>query len=131
MKIKRAWKRHTEVVAIQEFAQMELPLSTPNDSGVYTEHTNVLIPSPAGTVALALIARGDDGYHVSSEFETRTGFSGGWPSQNSKACKDKTEAFTAGIIRLERNWEMGFSREYADRARQIYYNALHKQLTLF
>ncbi len=131
MKIKRAWKRHTEVVAIQEFAQMELPLSTPNDSGVYTEHTNVLIPSPAGTVALALIARGDDGYHVSSEFETRTGFSGGWPSQNSKACKDKTEAFTAGIIRLERNWEMGFSREYAYRARQIYYNALHKQLTLF
>ena len=131
MKIKRAWKRHTEVVAIQEFAQMELPLSTPNDSGVCTEHTNVLIPSPAGTVALALIARGDDGYHVSSEFETRTGFSGGWPSQNSKACKDKTEAFTAGIIRLERNWEMGFSREYADRARQIYYNALHKQLTLF
>ena len=131
MKIKRAWKRHTEVVAIQEFAQMELPLSTPHDSGVYTEHTNVLIPSPAGTVALALIARGDDGYHVSSEFETRTGFSGGWPSQNSKACKDKTEAFTAGIIRLERNWEMGFSREYADRARQIYYNALHKQLTLF
>ncbi len=131
MKIKRAWKRHTEVVAIQEFAQMELPLSTPNDSGVYTEHTNVLIPSPAGTVALALIARGDDGYHVSSEFETRTGFSGGWPLQNSKTCKDKTEAFTAGIIRLERNWDMGFSREYADRARQIYYNALHKQLTLF
>ena len=103
MKVKHNWNRFVEVVTIQEFAQMELPLSTPNDSGVYTEYTNVLIPSPAGTVALALIARGDDGYHVSSEFETRTGFSGGWPSQNSKTCKDKAEAFTAGIIWLERN----------------------------
>lgn len=131
MKIKHNWGRFVEAVTIQEFAQMELPLSTPNNSGVYTEHTNVLIPSPAGTVALALIARGDDGYHVSSEFETRTGFSGGWPSQSSKAWKDKTDAFTAGIVGLERNWEMGFSREYADRARQTYYNALHKQLTLF
>ena len=118
MKIKRAWKRHTEVVAIQEFAQMELPLSTPNDSGVYTEHTNVLIPSPAGTVALALIARGDDGYHVSGEFETRTGFSGGWPSQNSKACKDKTEAFTAGVIQIQRKRGNGFSWENTRMRRQ-------------
>ena len=110
---------------------MDLPLSTPNHAGVYDEHTTVLIPSSGGTLALVKIARGKDGYRVSSEFETQTGFSGFWPSKNSKLCKDKTDAFIAGVIRLEKEWDMGFSKACSDQAREIYFNAIHKQLTLF
>ena len=131
MKVKRNWGRHTEVVTIQEFARMDLPQSTPNHAGVYEDHTVVLIPSAAATLALVCIARDKDGYHVSSEFETQTGFSGCWPSQNSKPWKDKTDAFVAGVIRLEKEWNMGFYKRYSDQAREIYFDSIHKQLTLF
>ena len=131
MRVRRNYGRYTEVVTIEEFAQMDFPLSTPNYAGVYDEHTTVLIPSSGGTLALVKIARGKDGYHVSSEFETQTGFSGFWPSKNSKPWKDKTDAFVAGVMRLEKEWNMGFSKRYSDQACEIYFDAIHKQLTLF
>ncbi len=110
---------------------MDLPRSTPNHTGVYVEHTTILIPSPAGTLALVLIAKDNDGYYVSTIFETRTGHRGSWPSRSSVAWSDKHEAFYAGIRSLEATRAEGLNKAQVGNACRIYYATVYRQLTLF
>ena len=131
MKVKRNWKRFTEVVSIQEFAQMDVALSTPDRAGFYTECVSVLIPSQIGTVIIMHIAKGEDGYHIAKEYETKTGGCINRPGRSSKAYLNKTDAFRAGLESLEKEQYVAFSKKYSDQAREMYFDAIHKQLTLF
>ncbi len=131
MKIKLRWGRHIDGVTIQEFARMDIPPSTPDHAGFYNDCVSILIPSQIGTIAILHIARGEDGYHVARGYETRTGGCISRPGRSSKAYLNKIDAFKSGLKWLEEDQYIAFNRKYADQACRIYYDALHKQLTLF
>ena len=132
MKIKMRWKHDIRNGAtIQEFARMEMHPTMPNHVGVYVDHVTVPIASVSGWLFLLHVALGNDGYHVSTEYETPSGGGGVWLSTRSRAYKTKKEAFEAGIKDLLKREYLRQFTGYINRALPIFHAASYVQLTLF
>ena len=132
MKIKMRWSHDIDHGAsIQEFARMEKRLQMPNHSGVYEDHITVPVCAVGGYLLLIHIALGEDGYHISTSYETNTGGGGSWPTIRSVAYKTKEAAFKAGVKNLLRADYLKQFSHHINQAMAQFYSASCVQLTLF
>lgn len=121
-----------EIRTIKDFADMEIPVMIPNQSGIFVDAVCVGIPVPKGYGAVVEIARdSEDRYYASCYYATPTGGGGFTPSAKWNTLHGKEEAFLEGIKLLGRCDSMRkFQREFRD-AKHEYFKRSHKQLTLF
>lgn len=120
------------VASIGEFALMDVPATEPNDCGVFTKCIMVDIPLPKGYGAFVDVARSKQGkWYISTEFCTRTGYSGGLPWLDRDAYNSREEAFIAGVRRLERKQGAERFGSYFAMAKQEFFKCHHRQLGLF
>ncbi len=131
MEIRMRWFRAKKRgVTVKEFALMDIEMTEPNDSGVYMDHISVLIPTEKELICVVNVARGIDGFHTSTEYNTTTGGGGSYPS--GKFCfKSKAEAFEYSLDKFKSYSETKDCADYFERARQEFRAAQHVQLTLF
>lgn len=133
MKIKMRWKYDIPNGAtIREFARMEMQPSVPNHAGVYIDHVSVPVCNASGYLLLIHIALGEDGYHISTEYETNTGGGGSWPSVRAgKTYKTRKDAFAAGIKDLMKREYLKQFTDHLNLALSTFHSASYVQLTLF
>lgn len=121
--------KNGKIVSIADFANMDIPVSRPNENGVFMERVNVGIATPQNMLLLVEIAHGEKGYYFGLIHETRTGGSMSPVSISKNVYDKKEDAFLAAIDRLKTYEKI--NPEYLTEAVHELFNSKHKQLELF
>ena len=121
--------KNGKIVSIADFANMDIPVSRPNENGVFMERVNVGIATPQNMLLLVEIAHGEKGYYFGLIHETRTGGSMSPVSLSKNVYDSKEDAFLAAIDSLRTNDRI--RPEYLTEAVHELFNSKHKQLELF
>lgn len=111
---------------------MEIPVTVPNDSGVYAEAIYVHIPAKFGYGFALGFARNDKGiYHISYHSATPNGFYTCGVSAKNGSFGSQEDAFIGGLEHIKQHFKRDGLWKHFIEAKREFFKYHHKQLSLF
>lgn len=111
---------------------MKIPVTAPNDCGVYVEAVHIYIPVKSGYGFALGFAKNSKGvYHISYHWATPTGCSICGVSAKNGSFGSHEDAFIGGLNRIRDRFKLIGLENCITEAKREFFKYHHKQLSLF